>query len=118
MAADVRSRSFTTRNFRLTSGVVMPEVTIVYRTLGALSPARDNAVLVTHGNTSGPHMIDPGSSAGEGAWSEIVGPGKAVNHAGVHGICISDLCHSKMSRIGIHPQKVENTRIGVNISYR
>jgi len=87
MAADPKSKNFTTRNFRLGSGVVMPEVTIAYRTLGTLSAARDNAVLVTHGNTSGPHMIDPNSSTGEGAWNEIVGPGKAVDTHRYFAIC-------------------------------
>jgi homoserine O-acetyltransferase/O-succinyltransferase len=73
------SKIFRTRDFRLQSGVVMPEVTIAYRTLGRLSPARDNAVLVSHGNTSGPQMIDPDGPSGEGSWNEIVGPGKAVD---------------------------------------
>jgi homoserine O-acetyltransferase len=72
-------KSFTTRDFRLQSGVVMPEVTIAYRTLGTLSPKRDNAVLITHGNTSGPQMIDPGGSTGEGSWNALVGPGQAVD---------------------------------------
>ena len=44
-------------------------------------------MLVTHGNTSGPHMIDPNSSAGEGAWNEIVGPGKAVDTNRYFAIC-------------------------------
>jgi homoserine O-acetyltransferase len=79
--------SFTFRDFRLQSGVVMPEVTIAYGTLGKLSPARDNVVLVTHGNTSGPQMIDPDGSAAEGAWSEIVGPGKAVDTDRYFAIC-------------------------------
>ena len=57
----------------------MPAVAIAYRTLGVLAPSRDNVVLVTHGNTSGPHLIDPGGSTAEGSWSEIVGPGKAVD---------------------------------------
>jgi homoserine O-acetyltransferase len=72
-------KTFATRDFRLQSGVVMQAVTIAYRTLGVLSAARDNAVLVTHGNTSGPQMIDPAGSTGEGSWNEIVGPGKAVD---------------------------------------
>jgi homoserine O-acetyltransferase len=72
-------KNFTTRDFRLQSGTVMPAVTIAYRTLGVLAPGRDNVVLVTHGNTSGPQMIDPGGSTGEGSWNEIVGPGKAVD---------------------------------------
>ena len=77
LSADVKT--FDARDFRLRSGIVMPAVTIAYRTLGVLAPDRDNAVLVTHGNTSGPQMIDPGGSTGEGSWNEIVGPGKAVD---------------------------------------
>jgi homoserine O-acetyltransferase len=75
--ADVKT--FATSDFRLQGGTAMPAVTIAYRTLGVLAPDRDNAVLVTHGNTSGPQMIDPGGSTGEGSWNEIVGPGKAVD---------------------------------------
>ena len=87
MAADQQSRNFTTADFRLQSGVVLPEVTIAYRTLGTLSPARDNAVLITHGNTSGPQMIDPGGSTGEGSWNALVGPGKAVDTNRYFAIC-------------------------------
>ena len=87
LVADAEATTFTTRDFRLQSGDVLPEVTIAYRTLGTLSPKRDNVVLVTHGNTSGPHMIDPNSSAGEGAWNEIVGPGKAVDTVRYFAIC-------------------------------
>ncbi len=72
-------KSFAISNFLLRSGVVMPAVTIAYRTLGQLAPNRDNAVLVTHGNTSGPQMIDHDGSTGEGSWSELVGPGKPVD---------------------------------------
>jgi homoserine O-acetyltransferase len=77
LSADVKT--FDISDFRLRSGIVMPAVTIAYRTLGVLAPDRDNVVLVTHGNTSGPQMIDPGGSTGEGSWNEIVGPGKAVD---------------------------------------
>src|ERR1700693_399246 len=76
-AGDVKN--FVTNDFRLQSGIVMPSVKIAYRTLGALAPDRDNVVLITHGNTSGPQMIDPGGSTGEGSWNAIVGPGKAVD---------------------------------------
>jgi homoserine O-acetyltransferase len=74
-----RSKNLGIKNFRLQSGIVMPEVTIAYRTVGELAPKRNNVVLVTHGNTSGPQMIDPLAPTGEGSWSEIVGPGKAVD---------------------------------------
>jgi homoserine O-acetyltransferase len=80
-------KTFTTRDFRLQSGVVMPEVAIAYRTLGTLSARRDNAVLITHGNTSGPQMIDPGGSTGEGSWNALVGPGQAVDTDRLFAIC-------------------------------
>src|SRR5260221_10096560 len=81
------ANSFAIEDFRLQSGIVMPAVTIAYKTLGQLSPGRDNAVLVTHGNTSGPQMIDPGGSTGEGSSSELVGPGKAVDTQRFFVIC-------------------------------
>jgi homoserine O-acetyltransferase len=84
-AGDVKT--FVIRDFRLKSGIVMPAVTIAYRTLGVLAPDRNNVVLVTHGNTSGPQMIDPGGSTGEGSWNGIVGPGKAVDTNRFFAIC-------------------------------
>jgi homoserine O-acetyltransferase len=83
--ADVETFAIT--DFRLQSGIVMPAVTTAYRTLGVLAPDRSNAVLVTHGNTSGPQMIDPAGSTGEGSWNEIVGPGKAVDTDRLFVIC-------------------------------
>jgi homoserine O-acetyltransferase/O-succinyltransferase len=80
-------KSFVTDDFHLQSGVVMPAVTIAYRTLGLLAPDRNNVVLVTHGNTSGPQMIDPDGSTGEGSWNELVGPGKAVDTSSFFVIC-------------------------------
>jgi homoserine O-acetyltransferase len=85
--ADADLKVFTISDFRLQSGTVLPEVTIAYRTLGTLAPDRSNAVLITHGNTSGPQMIDPGGSTGEGSWNEIVGPGKAVDTNQFFTIC-------------------------------
>jgi len=81
------AKTFSTRDYRLQSGVVMPEVTIGYATLGTLAPDRGNAVLITHGNTSGPQIIDPGGSTGEGSWNELAGPGKAVDTNRYFAIC-------------------------------
>jgi len=87
ITAIAEPKTFSTRDFRLQSGTVMPSLTIAYATLGTLAPDRGNAVLVTHGNTSGPQMIDPGGSTGEGSWSELVGPGKAVDTNRFFAIC-------------------------------
>lgn len=87
MTGQSSTKAFSTRNYRLQSGVVLPEVTIGYATLGTLAPDGSNAVLITHGNTSGPQMIDPGGSTGEGSWNALVGPGKAVDTNRYFAIC-------------------------------
>jgi homoserine O-acetyltransferase/O-succinyltransferase len=73
------AKTFEIPEFRLQSGQLMRDVTIAYRTLGTLAPDRDNVVLITHGYTSGPQMIDPGAAVGEGSWNALVGPGKPVD---------------------------------------
>ena len=85
--AKTELKRFSARDYRLQSGIVMPEVTIGYATLGTLAPDRGNAVLITHGNTSGPQMIDPGGSTGEGSWNELVGPGKAIDTDRYFAVC-------------------------------
>ncbi|HLZ04155.1 MAG TPA: alpha/beta fold hydrolase [Bradyrhizobium sp.] len=80
-------KTFVIPEFRLQSGRVMRDVTVAYRTLGTLAPSRDNVVLVTHGYTSGPQMISPGGVTGEGAWSQLVGPGKPVDTNRYFAIC-------------------------------
>src|SRR5437879_3307247 len=87
MSGQSSAKTFSTSNYRLQSGIVMPEVTIGYATLGRLAPDRGNAVLITHGNTSGPQMIDPGGLTGEGSWNGLVGPGKAVDTNRYFAIC-------------------------------
>jgi homoserine O-acetyltransferase len=105
-------KTFVTGDFRLRSGVVMPSVTIAYRTLGVLAPARDNVVLVTHGNTSGPQMIDPGGSTGEGSWNVIVGPGKAVDTDKYFVICPNMLGSSYGSTNATDIDPTTGTRYG------
>ena len=105
-------KRFVTSDFRLRSGVVMPEVTIAYRTLGMLAPDRNNVVLVTHGNTSGPQMIDPSGTTGEGSWNAIVGPGKAVDTDKFFVICPNMLGSSYGSTNATDIDPVTGTRYG------
>jgi homoserine O-acetyltransferase len=71
--------SFTFRDMALEGGGVLPEVTLAYVTRGRLAPDGRNAILVTHGYTSGPRMIEPGVASSEGAWSTLVGPGAPID---------------------------------------
>jgi homoserine O-acetyltransferase len=75
-----REDTFKIKDFRLESGIVMPEVTIAYETYGALAPDGRNAVLLAHGYTSGQYMAGrTGANGAEGSWDGLVGPGKAID---------------------------------------
>ena len=73
--------TWTTRDFRLQSGHVLPELTLAYEGYGQLAPGGRNAVLVTHGFTSSQHAAgkyDPSDEAA-GWWDGLIGPGKAID---------------------------------------
>src|SRR6266446_6545170 len=77
----VEDRFFTLRDFRLANGTVMPEARIVYETYGQLAPDGRNAVLITHGYTSGHHAAgrNPVNGHQPGSWDGLIGPGKAID---------------------------------------
>ncbi len=79
--------AFSVDRFVLASGEVLAEMTVAYRTLGRLNADGSNAVLVTHGYTTGPSMLDAGANVAEGSWSELVGPGKAIDSDTYFVIC-------------------------------
>ncbi|MGH8115485.1 MAG: alpha/beta fold hydrolase, partial [Rhodanobacteraceae bacterium] len=76
---DVTRDRFTFSDGRLENGEVLPEVVIAYSTRGRLAADGRNAVLVTHGYTSGHQMIEPSGTSSEGSWTTLVGPGAPVD---------------------------------------
>ena len=79
--------SFTFKDLPLLAGGHLPEVTLAYVTRGTLAPDGRNAILVTHGYTSGPRMIEPGIASSEGAWSTLVGPGAPIDTDKYYVVC-------------------------------
>jgi homoserine O-acetyltransferase len=77
--SETQHASFTFSDFRLRNGEVLPEVTIAYCTRGRLASDGRNAVLVTHGYTSGHRMIESGAGSSEGSWNTLVGPGAPID---------------------------------------
>src|SRR5258708_20339276 len=73
--SNVQKRIFTTKSFKLVSGVVMPEIMIAYETYGTLAPDGRNAVLLTHGFTSSQHMAGRyGENGAERSSNRLVAP--------------------------------------------
>ena len=65
----------------LESGEVLPNTVLAFETWGELSPQRDNAVLVLHALTGDSHVTGeagPGHPT-PGWWSDLVGPGRAID---------------------------------------
>jgi homoserine O-acetyltransferase len=62
---------------RLEAGGELPSLRVAYETWGALSPTRDNAVLVLHALTGDSHLTGARSAAhrAPGWWGAMVGPG-------------------------------------------
>jgi homoserine O-acetyltransferase/O-succinyltransferase len=65
--------------FTLESGVTLPEVVVAYVSHGALAPDGGNAILVTHGYTSGPSMLSPGHHVAESSWAPLLEPGRPLD---------------------------------------
>ena len=75
----VEVKSFSTRDFRLQSGEIIPELKLAYESYGALAPNGRNAILVTHGYTSSQHAAGIDANGELGWWDGLVGPGKAID---------------------------------------
>ena len=63
----------------LEGGGVLHNAALAYVTYGTLATNGRNAVLLTHGYTSSHLFADDGPGASEGAWSGLVGPGRAID---------------------------------------
>src|SRR3984957_11610900 len=75
----VTHANFSFHDFSTTGGEILPEVTLAYVARGQLAPDGRNAILITHGYTSGPRMIEPGQGSSEGSWTTLVGSGAPID---------------------------------------
>jgi homoserine O-acetyltransferase len=103
---EVTRASFTCHDFRTAGGEILPEVTLAYVTRGALAPDGRNAILVTHGYTSGHGMIEPAGGSAEGSWSSLVGPGAPIDTDRYYVVCSNMLgsSHGSTNAASIDPR--------------
>lgn len=71
----------TVPNFKLESGRVLPFARIAFESWGELNHEHTNAILVLHALTGDSHATGPASKAHptEGWWTNIIGPGLAID---------------------------------------
>jgi homoserine O-acetyltransferase len=77
--------------FRFRHGQVIAPFTILYETYGALSAARDNAILVCHALSPGAHAAGKYAEddAKPGWWDGMIGPGKGIDLARWFVVCVN-----------------------------
>lgn len=101
MRRDGVLRSLDLGGFDFELGGHLENVTVAFRTWGALNPAGDNAVIVLHALTGDSNAAGP-----EGWWSPIIGPGRAIDTDTQFVICANILggCQGTTGPSSINPE--------------
>ena len=87
-----RTETVTLPGIKTQSGFTFDHVDVSYQTLGTLSPARDNAILVCPALSGDAHVAGTHPDTGRpGWWDYHVGPGKAIDTDKFFVICASVL---------------------------
>ena len=89
MASTTANRSYALpAPLPLDSGQALGGVEVAYETYGALSPAKDNAILLCHALTGDQYVASAHPLTGKpGWWERMVGPGKPIDTSRFHVIC-------------------------------
>jgi homoserine O-acetyltransferase/O-succinyltransferase len=89
----------------LESGIFMGPVTVAYETYGALSSARDNAVLILHALSGDAHAAGINENGRLGWWDAMIGPGKGIDTDKYFVICSNCLggCKGTTGPCSINP---------------
>ena len=105
--------------FHLDKGGVLPRYDLVYETHGTLNSDKSNAILVCHAlslhhhctgdgpviNPLADNLDDYSETAASGWWSELVGPGKAIDTNSFYVVCSNNLggCHGSTGPQSLDP---------------
>ena len=94
----------------LESGEKLGPITLAYETYGSLSPAKDNAILITHAFSGDSHVAgyyqDDEVGSKPGWWDFMVGPGKGIDTNKYFVICTNILgsCLGSTGTSSINPK--------------
>ncbi len=74
------TETVTLPGLRTQSGFTFEKLEVNFQTLGTLSPARDNAILICHGLSGTAHVAGMDAQTGRPGWWDFhVGPGRAID---------------------------------------
>ncbi|MGH8149298.1 MAG: homoserine O-acetyltransferase MetX [Steroidobacteraceae bacterium] len=90
-AADARGYAALPDPFALRRGGVLHGARVAYETWGALSDARDNAILLFTGLSPSAHAASSASDPSDGWWEGMIGPGCALDTGRYHVVCVNSL---------------------------
>ena len=101
-----QTRVATLPGFVTESGFKFETIEVSYQTLGKLSPARDNAILVCHGLSGTAHVAGLDPTGRPGWWDYHVGPGKAIDTDKFFVIGTNTLggCNGTTGPLSLNPQ--------------
>ena len=92
--------------FPMRLGGSLPGFHLAYETWGALSEARDNAILLQTGLTPGSHARSSPDAPEPGWWEEFIGPGLALDTDRFFVVCSNVLgsCHGSTGPSSLDPR--------------
>ena len=77
--------------FPLHAGGRLVDAHVAIETWGALSPARDNAILLFTGLSASAHAAAQPDDPAPGWWEKMIGPGRALDTDRFHVICVNSV---------------------------
>ena len=95
--------------FKMWRGGSLPELTLAYECWGALSPAKDNAIIIYTGLSPSAHAASSPQDTSPGWWEFMIGPGKAIDTDRFFVVCANSLggCHGTTGPSSINPETGE-----------
>ncbi len=99
--------------FRMKRGGVLHGARIGYETWGCPSPTADNVVLIFTGLSPNAHAASHADDATPGWWEAMLGPGKPIDTALWHVICVNALgsCHGSTGPASSDPETGQPYRL-------
>jgi homoserine O-acetyltransferase/O-succinyltransferase len=99
----------------LECGVQLAELSVAYRTYGALNGDRSNAILVCHALTGDQYLAERNPVTGKpGWWDQVVGPGKQIDTDRYFVICSNVLGGCMGSTGPLSPREPDGTPWGTD----